>query len=40
MIVDEGRYGYGGIGVPWSFALDHTAFGAANYLVGNNPGSL
>ena len=33
--VDEGRYGYGHIGVPPSSALDRYAFHMANHLAGN-----
>jgi antagonist of KipI len=39
LIVDEGRYGYGHIGVPPSSALDHLAYAALNYILGNNRGT-
>jgi len=36
MVVDGGRHGYGDIGVPPSSALDHFAYAALNYLMGNS----
>jgi len=36
LIVDEGRYGYGDIGVPPSSPLDLTAYRAVNYLCGSS----
>lgn len=39
LIVDGGRYGYGHIGVPPSSALDHFAYEALNFLLGNNRGA-
>jgi biotin-dependent carboxylase-like uncharacterized protein len=39
MVVDGGRYGWGHIGVPPSSALDHFAYQALNYLLGNRPDS-
>ncbi len=38
VIVDDGRFGYGYIGVPPSSGLDRFAMGMARYLLGN-PGS-
>ena len=37
IIVDKGRFGYAGIGVPWSSALDGFAQGTVNLLLGNDP---
>lgn len=39
LAVDNGRYGYAGIGVPPSSALDKYALTALNYLLGNGPRS-
>jgi biotin-dependent carboxylase-like uncharacterized protein len=39
LIVDGGRYGYGHIGVPPSSALDHFAYDALHFLLGNNRGT-
>jgi antagonist of KipI len=36
IVVDHGRYGFGGIGVPSSSALDQLAFRALNYITGND----
>jgi len=37
IIVDNGRFGYADIGVPWSSALDGFAYGTLNLLLGNDP---
>jgi antagonist of KipI len=37
IIVDNGRFGYGDVGVPWSSALDRFAYGTLNLLLGNDP---
>ena len=37
LLVDGGRFGFGGIGVPSSSALDRYAFRMANYLLKNRP---
>jgi len=39
IIVDNGRYGYGDIGVPPSSALDNFAYSTLNYLTGNHTDS-
>jgi antagonist of KipI len=39
LIVDSGRYGYGHMGVPPSSALDHFAYDALTFLLGNNRGT-
>lgn len=39
LIVDEGRYGYGHIGVPPSSALDRFAYNALHFLLGNERGA-
>jgi antagonist of KipI len=36
IVVDQGRYGFGDIGVPPSSALDDLAYRAVNYLTGND----
>jgi antagonist of KipI len=37
IIVDNGRFGYGDVGVPWSSALDGFAYGTLNLLLSNDP---
>ncbi|MGD0236592.1 MAG: biotin-dependent carboxyltransferase family protein [Syntrophorhabdales bacterium] len=37
IVVDNGRFGYADIGVPWSSALDGFAYGTLNLLLGNDP---
>jgi biotin-dependent carboxylase-like uncharacterized protein len=39
LVVDNGRLGHAGIGVPWSSALDSFAYGTLNLLLSNDPGS-
>jgi antagonist of KipI len=39
LVVDNGRFGHAGIGVPWSSALDSLAYGTLNFMLGNDPGA-
>lgn len=39
LVVDNGRFGHAGIGVPWSSALDSFAYGTLNLMLGNDPGA-